>query len=127
MRVFLSSTYADLIPHRLQAAQAVERLGQETGRMEVFGARPQEPTEACFREIDGGDLFLGMYAYRYGYVPEGSEVSITEMEYQRAIKTKKPSFARRLGNEGRDVRWSVRNGTISTHLRRTSQFHQTAI
>jgi hypothetical protein len=92
MRVFLSSTYEDLIQHRSLAAQAIERLGQDTRRMEVFGARPQQPTEACLREIDSCELFLGMYAHRYGFVPEGSELSITEMEYQHATNCGKPTF-----------------------------------
>jgi hypothetical protein len=39
MKVFLSSTYVDLMEHRRQAAEVLERLGQQAGRMEVFGAR----------------------------------------------------------------------------------------
>lgn len=92
MRVFLSSTYEDLIQHRSLAAQAIERLGQDTRRMEVFGARPQQPTEACLAEIDSCELFLGMYAHRYGYVPDASELSITEMEYHHASNGGKPIF-----------------------------------
>ena len=38
MRLFLSSTYEDLAVHRQMAAQALERLGQQGIRMEVFGA-----------------------------------------------------------------------------------------
>ena len=92
MKVFLSSTYADLVEHRRHAAEAVERLGQQTGRMEVFGARPEEPNEACLREIDQCDLFVGIYAHRYGYVPEGSEISITESEFLDAKDKAKPIF-----------------------------------
>jgi Domain of unknown function (DUF4062) len=92
VRVFLSSTYADLADYRRCAAEALERLGQQPGRMEVFGARPEEPSEACIREIDQCDLFVGIYAHRYGYVPEGSEVSITELEFQHAKDKSKPIF-----------------------------------
>ena len=43
MKVFLSSTYIDLIEHRKAAKEALERLGQQVGGMEIFGARDEEP------------------------------------------------------------------------------------
>jgi hypothetical protein len=92
MKTFLSSTYVDLVEHRQAAAEAVERLGQQVGRMEVFGARPDEPSEACLAEIDDCDLFVGIYAHRYGYVPDGSPVSITEAEFDHAKAKGKPLF-----------------------------------
>lgn len=92
MKTFLSSTYVDLLNHRKAAAEAVERLGQQVGRMEVFGARPEEPSDVCLSEIDECDLFVGIYAHRYGYVPEGSHVSITEAEFDHAQKENKPVF-----------------------------------
>ena len=92
MKAFLSSTYIDLIEHRKLAAEALERLGQEVGRMEVFGARPEEATEACLSEIEACNIFVGVYAHRYGYVPSGSQISITEAEYNHAAKHQKPIF-----------------------------------
>ena len=84
MKVFLSSTYVDLIEHRRQAAEALERLGQQAGRMEIFGARLEEPQEACLREIDTCDMFVGIYAHRYGYIPPGSEQLIIKSEFRHA-------------------------------------------
>jgi hypothetical protein len=52
--------------------------------MEVFGARAKEPSEACLNEINGCELFGGIYAHRYGFVPDGSHVSITEAEFEHA-------------------------------------------
>ncbi len=92
MRVFLSSTYVDLIEYRKVAADALDRLGQKVGRMEVFGARPTEPSESCLTEIEACDLFVGIYAHRYGYVPAGSDFSITEIEFQHAKTLSKPIF-----------------------------------
>jgi hypothetical protein len=60
--------------------------------MEVFGARPEEPTFACLEEVDGCDLFVGIYAHRYGYVPSGCQTSVTEQEFDRAHHLKKPIF-----------------------------------
>ena len=58
--------------------------------MEVFGARPEEPSEVCLSEIERCDLFVGLYAHRYGFVPGGSPVSITEAEVLHAHKYGKP-------------------------------------
>ena len=92
MKVFLSSTYSDLVDHRRAAAEALERLGQQVGRMEIFGARPEEPLAACLREIEDCHLFVGIYAHRYGYVPPDSNTSITEQELIHALKIGKPIF-----------------------------------
>ena len=60
--------------------------------MEIFGARPEGATEVCRDEIDGSDIFVGIYAYRYGYIPSDSDLSITEMEYHYAVEHEKPVF-----------------------------------
>jgi hypothetical protein len=36
--------------------------------------------------VDQAELYLGIFAHRYGYVPTGSDVSLTEMEYNRAVE-----------------------------------------
>jgi hypothetical protein len=92
MRVFLSSTYEDLVDYRAKAANALERLGQQGVRMEVFGARPQSATAACFDEIRTSDAFIGIYAHRYGYTPDDAKISITEQEFDFAITEDKPVF-----------------------------------
>ncbi len=92
MKAFLSSTYLDLRKHRKAAKEAIERLGYQVGRMEVFGARPAEPCETCLADIDDCDLFVGIYAHRYGFVPDGSDVSITEAEFDHAKAKGKPRF-----------------------------------
>ena len=40
--------------------------------------------------VDEADVYVGVFAYRYGYVPEGHDISITEMEYNRAVELDKP-------------------------------------
>lgn len=42
---------------------------------------------ASLKMVDEAEIYLGIYAYRYGYVPkEGNpdQISVTEMEYRRA-------------------------------------------
>ena len=92
MQVFLSSTYNDLIEHRKAAHDALEQLGLHVIGMESFGARPAESTKVCLDEIAECELFVGIYAHRYGYIPTGSSVSITEQEFDHAQKLGKPIF-----------------------------------
>ena len=84
MKVFLSSTYVDLIEYRKAAKEALERLGQQVGGMEIFGARDEEPKTVAFAELEKCELVIGIYAYRYGFIPEGNEISIAEQEYLHA-------------------------------------------
>jgi Flp pilus assembly protein TadD len=92
MKTFISSTYIDLKEHRRAATEALERLGQEVERMEVFGARPYEPTVASLQEVEVCDLFVGIYAHRYGSIPPSSDRSITEQEFAYAKQKHKPIF-----------------------------------
>ncbi|MEP7133316.1 MAG: DUF4062 domain-containing protein [Chloroflexota bacterium] len=103
MKVFLSSTYIDLVEHRKAAHEALERLGQEVGRMEIFGARDGEATTIALDQLEKSDLIVGIYAYRYGFIPEGADISITEQEYVHA-KSKGKSVLCFVVNE--DHPWS---------------------
>jgi hypothetical protein len=92
MRAFISSTYRDLIGHRHAVAEALERLGIQLQRMETFGARPEDATQACLVEIEASDIFVGIYAKKYGYIPANSDISITEAEFNYACHLRRPTF-----------------------------------
>lgn len=92
MKVFLSSTYVDLVEHRKAAHDALEQLGLHVIWMEAFGARAEDSTTACLDKVEESDLFVGIYAYRYGYTPQGAEASITEQEFDHAQKLGRPTF-----------------------------------
>jgi len=92
MKVFLSSTYNDLVEHRKAAHDALEQLGLHVIWMEAFGARPEDSKVACLKEVEESDLFVGIYAHRYGWIPANEEFSITEQEFNHAQKLSKPTF-----------------------------------
>ena len=92
MKVFISSTYKDLIEYRAAAIRAVEGTSYQAVKMEVFGARSNQPLEACLKEVEQSDLLIGIYALRYGFIPDGADISITEMEYLHAKKLGKPIY-----------------------------------
>ena len=90
MKVFLSSTYVDLIEHRKAVVNALRTMGEEVDHMEIFGARDEEPTKASLEELGSCDVLIGIYAYRFGTVPKGSKTSVTEQEYLHATAKRIP-------------------------------------
>jgi Predicted Fe-S oxidoreductases len=86
VRVFVSSTYSDLVDHRAAVIDVLLRMNLVPSAMEHFGSRSSEPTQACLEEIDRCDVFIGIYGSRYGYqnVPGGP--SITEQEFDHALR-----------------------------------------
>jgi tetratricopeptide (TPR) repeat protein len=84
MKVFISSTSVDLLKYRQAAIDVVLRYECKPLAMEYFGSQPEEPTTVCEKEIRECDVFIGIYAHRYGFVPEGKEKSITQLEYELA-------------------------------------------
>src|SRR5271169_56365 len=92
-RVFISSTFTDLAEHRRTVQDALRQLGVIDVSMEHFGARDERPVDECLRLVrEESDLFVGIYAHRYGYVPDGAEFSISEMEYKAASDVPLPRF-----------------------------------
>jgi len=84
-RVFISSTALDLPLHREKVMEACLGAEMMPIRMDDWGAEDADAIEISLTRVDRADLYVGIFAHRYGYVPEGSEISITEMEYQRAV------------------------------------------
>jgi hypothetical protein len=60
--------------------------------MEHLPARDEDAITASLGIVEESDVYVGVFAFRYGYVPKGHEVSITEMENNRAAELKKPRF-----------------------------------
>ena len=83
-RIYISSTFQDLREERNAAAQAIRRLRHEALAMEDYVAEEQIPLDKCLADIRGCHAFIGIYAFRYGYVPEGCDKSITHLEYEEA-------------------------------------------
>jgi hypothetical protein len=61
--------------------------------MEDYVAADERPLDKCLRDVARSDVYVGVFAWRYGFVPaEGNPDgrSITELEYRRAEETGKP-------------------------------------
>lgn len=84
IRVFVSSTYLDNKLRRQLVEQAIRSAGMEPVGMERFEASTHPPVELCLEKLASCDLLVGVLAWRYGWIPDGSDKSITEMEYDAA-------------------------------------------
>jgi tetratricopeptide (TPR) repeat protein len=92
LKIFLSSTFLDLKVYREVVDKTLRKQGHTVKQMEIFGAREEEPTEAALSELGKCDVVVGIYAHRYGFIPEKNEYSITEQEYWHAKSKNKPIF-----------------------------------
>lgn len=84
LQVFISSTYQDLREYREKAIEVVNRYECQPLAMEFFMARPDESKKVCEEEIRQCDIFVGIYAHRFGFIPGGGDKSITQLEYELA-------------------------------------------
>jgi tetratricopeptide (TPR) repeat protein len=92
--VMLSSTSKDLPDHREKATNAILRAGMTPIIMETLTASPRDAITESLRLVDEAEVYIGIFAMRYGYIPEDdsrnpNRLSITEMEYRHAVKTSK--------------------------------------
>ncbi len=91
MRVFVSSTSIDLSQERSVLANALHQLStSQFNGMEHFGSRPETPKEVCLKEVASSDVYVGIFAERYGYVDADTGLSMTELEYRQARERNLP-------------------------------------
>lgn len=81
LRVFVSSTLAELAEERAGVRRAIESLGLAPVMFEL-GARPHPPQELYRAYLEQSDIFVGLYWQSYGWVGPGMDVSGLEDEFQ---------------------------------------------
>lgn len=82
--VFISSTSLDLKDYRQAAIDTCTSLGFVPIAMENFEAMGVGATEGSKRKLKEADLYVGIIAHRYGYVEQGYNHSVTEIEFDYA-------------------------------------------
>ncbi|MGK5679756.1 HEAT repeat domain-containing protein [Actinoplanes sp. URMC 104] len=83
-RAYLSSTYSDLRECREAVRLALERQSVDVLGMEGYVAGDARPLDRCLADVARCDLYIGVFAWRYGFIPPGQTRSITELEYREA-------------------------------------------
>ena len=87
LRIYVSSVSQDLREYREEVCKMLSQLGHEaitTGDAVVDG---RSPLKKCLDEIASCDLYVGIFAWRYGDIPDKNNPgrkSIAELEYRQA-------------------------------------------
>jgi len=76
MRIFVSSSFQDLQDYRLVSIRVLRQLGHEVVAMEDFVAASVVPLEFVLKKVEQCELFIGLFAWRYGYVPKNKPGSM---------------------------------------------------
>ncbi|MEN0066971.1 MAG: DUF4062 domain-containing protein [Myxococcota bacterium] len=98
-KAMISSTSRDLPEHRDQARDACLSQGVFPLMMEHLPATDSDAIAVSLRMVTESDVYLGIFGRRYGYVPQGHAISITEMEYDRALELGIPRLIFIMANE----------------------------
>jgi hypothetical protein len=84
VKVFLGSTFEDLVDHRARCISVLNKKCFEWVGMERWGANTVPPLEFCLAQVRESAIYLGIFGTRYGHVDEATGRSITELEYREA-------------------------------------------
>ena len=81
LRVFVSSTLAELAEERAAVARAISAL-RLTPVLFELGARPHPPRELYRAYLAQSEIFVGLYWQRYGWIGPGMDISGLEDEFR---------------------------------------------
>lgn len=94
LKIYVSSTYEDLRDHRERVYRQLRALRHDVIAMEDYVAADQRPLDKCLQDVRDCDVYIGLFAWRYGFVPKTAgnphRKSITELEYLEASARGKP-------------------------------------
>ena len=84
-RVFISSTYEDLVEERKEVTQALLEMNCFPTGMELFQASNDTQWDLIKKVIDSCDYYIVIVAGRYGSIHNETGKSYTQMEYEYAL------------------------------------------
>lgn len=85
IKIYLSSTFSDLSSTRSKVSNWLQGIyGAELTIMETWGSDEAPPDINSVRRVRECELFVGIYAHRYGTIDPTSGKSITELELDEA-------------------------------------------
>lgn len=90
MKICISSTFTDLIDYRNIAIEVCEIFKAKQLVMELMFSKSETPLEASLDLVRNCDIYICIIGKRYGNIPAGYDKSITNLEYEEALKLSKP-------------------------------------
>src|SRR5438094_6822273 len=101
--VFVGSTFSDLQPYRRAVREALTQLEAIVRGMEYFGSKPGSPVDECLRVVRSCKVYVGIFAMRYGSIPDGYDKSMTHLEYDEAQRANLPSLVYIIDDENQPL------------------------
>ena len=87
LKIFLSSTFSDLIPDREAVLEALQREKRSVLAMEYFLATAATPLETALRDVRNSDLAILVVGFRAGsLLPGNPDMTYTSAEYREVMK-----------------------------------------
>lgn len=83
-KVYVSGTVKDLVEYLDKARDQIRKMGLNVVSMDTYVAEDKRPLDRCLEDVRNCDLYVGIFAWRYGFIPLGQDKSITELEYREA-------------------------------------------
>jgi hypothetical protein len=91
-KIYISSTKKDLYDYQEAVKEVLEDLKEQYSEIEYRISNDKDNIKKRISEIDKCDLFIGIYAWNYGYIPIDEKLSITESEYNYVNEKSISSF-----------------------------------
>lgn len=94
-KIYISSTYEDLKEYREAVSHALRKIKADVVAMEEYVAMDQRPLQKCLEDVASSDIYIGIFALKYGYIPKEDNpdcLSITELEYRKAKENGIPTL-----------------------------------
>lgn len=91
-KIYLSSTFEDLKSYRAAVYHTLRQMRHDVVAMEDYVAVDQRPLDKCLADVAECEVYVGIFAHRYGYIPpkdNPQRKSITELEYRKASEMRK--------------------------------------
>ena len=94
--------------------------------MEDLPAQNRGAIETSLTMVEEAEVYVGIFAYRYGYVANGYEKSVTHLELDKAIELGIPCLIFLIDEEARVRRQDVETGEGEEKLENLKTFLQTS-
>ena len=91
-KIYISSTYEDLKEYRESVYKTLRQMKYDVVAMEDYLASDERPLDKCLNDVSCCEIYIGIFALRYGYIPPDKNMSITELEYRKAKEDNKKIF-----------------------------------
>jgi tetratricopeptide (TPR) repeat protein len=91
LNIFVSGTIEDQRAERAAVEDAVRSLRLDATRAETQYSSERCPRDECLKMVRECDVYLGVYTQtRYGWIIPGDNISVTELEFNEALRLNKP-------------------------------------